>query len=194
MTLARMSPASPFGALLRHWRRDRGRSQLDLAIEAETSPRHVSFIETGRSRPGRELVLRLAEALELPLRDRNELLVAAGLAREFPEHPLDDDQLRPYRNAIRALLDRHDPYPASAVDVLGRVLMTNAATRPDGAASLNLRFRVGGQIIEAFTTVVRFEAPREITLSELRVELMFPVDEPAARFFRDLVEAAARQT
>ena len=79
-----------FGALLRDWRQRRRLSQLDLAAEADLSTRHLSFVETGRARPSRDMVMRLSDALELPLRSRNALLVAAGFAPSFPERPLDD--------------------------------------------------------------------------------------------------------
>lgn len=244
-------------------------SQLELALWASTTPRHVSFIETGRSRPGRELVLRLAACMDLPIRDRNALLVAAGLHPAFAEHGLDDEQMRPFRIAIQAILDRHDPYPGSAIDHLGRVLMTNAGSRAlfpeaesltpeqmlDGflapgpgrdavenwaevawavadrlrhdAASANdprltalaeralkhldgverprpdfpyespvmcVRLRVGNQVIPTFSTVMRFETPHEVTISELRVELMFPMDEAGAAFFRSLTGSNGTRT
>src|SRR5579859_591724 len=88
------------GELLRDWRQRRRLSQLDLAVEAEVSTRHLSFVETGRSRPSRELVLHLAEQLDVPLRERNTLLLAAGYAPVYGETPLDADELTPVRNAI----------------------------------------------------------------------------------------------
>jgi transcriptional regulator with XRE-family HTH domain len=104
-----------FPAELRRWRSARRLSQLQLAIRAETTQRHVSFIEQGRTRPGRGMVVRLAESLELTLRERNELLLAAGFAPAFPESPLDDEALRPVRQAIDTILDGHLPYPAIVV-------------------------------------------------------------------------------
>ena len=104
-----------FPTELRRWRSARRLSQLELAIRAETTQRHVSFIEQGRSRPGRGMVARLAESLELTLRERNELLLAAGFAPAFPESPLDDEALRPVRQAIDTILDGHLPYPAIVV-------------------------------------------------------------------------------
>jgi transcriptional regulator with XRE-family HTH domain len=104
-----------FPTELRRWRSARRLSQLELAIRAETTQRHVSFIEQGRSRPGRSMVVRLAESMELTLRERNELLLAAGFAPAFPESPLDDEALRPVRQAIDAILDGHLPYPAIVV-------------------------------------------------------------------------------
>lgn len=104
-----------FPTELRRWRSARRLSQLELAIRAETTQRHVSFIEQGRSRPGRNMVVRLAESMELTLRERNELLLAAGFAPAFPESPLDDEALRPVRQAIDSILDGHLPYPAVVV-------------------------------------------------------------------------------
>ncbi|CAH0296800.1 helix-turn-helix transcriptional regulator [Roseomonas sp. CECT 9278] len=105
-----------FGPLLREWRARRRRSQLDLALEAEVSQRHLSYVESGRARPSREMVLRLAEHLAVPLRARNALLVAAGHAPEYAERAIDDPALRPAMEAVRLILDGHDPYPALAVD------------------------------------------------------------------------------
>jgi transcriptional regulator with XRE-family HTH domain len=104
-----------FPSELRRRRSARRLSQLELAMRAETTQRHVSFIEQGRSRPGRGMVVRLAESLELTLRERNELLLAAGFAPAFPESPLDDEALRPVRQAIDTILDGHLPYPAIVV-------------------------------------------------------------------------------
>jgi transcriptional regulator with XRE-family HTH domain len=106
----------PFGEYLRHWRQHRRLSQLDLAQEAEISTRHLSFVETGRSVPSREMVLRLAERLDVPLRERNALLVAAGYAPMYRERPLDDPALSAAREAIELILKSHEPYPALAVD------------------------------------------------------------------------------
>ena len=105
-----------FGAQLRDWRRRRRLSQLDLAAEADLSTRHLSFVETGRSKPSRETVMRLAEALELPLRGRNALLMAAGYAPSFPERSLDDARQADARELVQRILDAHMPFPALAVD------------------------------------------------------------------------------
>jgi transcriptional regulator with XRE-family HTH domain len=106
----------PFGEHLRQWRQRRRLSQLDLAQEAEISTRHLSFVETGRSLPSREMVLRLAERLDVPLRERNALLVAAGYAPMYRERPLQHPALAPARQAIETLLKSHEPWPALAVD------------------------------------------------------------------------------
>ena len=108
--------ARPVGELLREWRERRRRSQLDLALDADVSTRHLSFVETGRSTPSREMVLRLAEQLELPLRERNRLLLAAGYAPVYSESALDAGELAAVRAALRQVLTGHEPYPAIVVD------------------------------------------------------------------------------
>jgi transcriptional regulator with XRE-family HTH domain len=121
------SPPKPFGDLLRDWRQRRRMSQLDLALEAEVSTRHLSFVESGRAQPSREMVLHLAERLEVPLRERNLLLVAAGFAPLFHERPLQDPALDPARTAIDLILKGHEPYPALAVDRHWTMVAANAA-------------------------------------------------------------------
>jgi transcriptional regulator with XRE-family HTH domain len=119
------SQVQPVGRMLRSWRERRRMSQLDLAGEAEISTRHLSFLETGRSLPSREMVLRLAARLEVPLRERNALLVAAGYAPTFRDRPLDDPALRAARKAIDLLLAGHEPFPALAVDRHWTLLASN---------------------------------------------------------------------
>src|SRR5512141_2995741 len=99
-----VSPPRGVGGLLRDWRHRRRLSQLDLASEAEVSPRHLSFVETGRSKPSRELVLHLAEHLDVPLRERNSLLLAAGYAPVYRERSLDDAEMDPVRDALDRIL------------------------------------------------------------------------------------------
>lgn len=110
------SARTPIGTLVRDWRRRRRLSQLDLALETGISARHLSFVETGRARPSAEMVLRLAEELEVPLRERNRLLLAAGYAPSYEERSLEEPEMAPVRDAVQAILDGHDPYPALAVD------------------------------------------------------------------------------
>lgn len=117
--------ARPVGQLLRDWRMRRRRSQLDLALDAGVSTRHLSCVETGRARPSRELLLKLFAELELPLREQNRLLLAAGLAPEYPEQPLDSPGFNDARAAIQRLLEVHEPNPALAVDPHWTVLMAN---------------------------------------------------------------------
>lgn len=119
----------PVGELLRHWRQRRRLSQLDLAGEVEISTRHLSFLETGRSRPSREMLLRLAEWLDVPLRERNAMLLAAGYAPVFPERPLADPSMEAARRTIQRVLDGHEPYPALAVDRHWTLVMANAAVQ-----------------------------------------------------------------
>jgi transcriptional regulator with XRE-family HTH domain len=109
-------PTAPFGQLLRRWRSQRGLSQLALALQADVSARHLSWLETGRAAPSRAMVLRLAEQLALPLRERNGFLSAAGYAPLYRERPLADPALGPARDALQRLLTAHEPFPARAVD------------------------------------------------------------------------------
>ena len=106
----------PVGEQLRRWRRQRRLTQLDLALEAQVSTRHLSFVETGRAAPSREMVLRLSERLAVPLRDRNELLLAAGYAPMYRQRALDDPAMAAAHAAVQRLLTGHEPYPALAID------------------------------------------------------------------------------
>jgi transcriptional regulator with XRE-family HTH domain len=127
---ATMSPTTGppgVGPLLRDWRQRRRLSQLDLAGEAAVSARHLSFVETGRSRPSRELVLHLAEHLDVPLRERNTLLLAAGYAPTFRQTALDADEMAPVREALDTILAGHQPYPAVVVDRGWDLVTANAA-------------------------------------------------------------------
>jgi transcriptional regulator with XRE-family HTH domain len=246
--------AGPFGAKLRRWRRARGLTQLALATRAATTARHLSFLETGRSRPRAELVGRLADALGLPPREHNALLAAAGLPARFPQRPLDDDGLAPYSDALETLLRGHEPLPAAVLDRYGAVVRANAAFErltpglvglspeelvdrhfgpgpwrdavanwPEVAAAwlarqrqeadrtgdprlhalvaraealigplprdagagdsptACARLRVDGEVLELFALVARFDAAHDVTLGELRIELMYPGNDAAAR-------------
>ncbi len=253
----RTAPETAFGQQLRYWRRIRGLSQLELASMSGTTSRHVSFIETGRSRAGRDVVLRIAQSLDLPVRSRNALLEAAGLPPAFPQHEIGEVAIKPYVDAIRAMLKQHDPYPAAAIDERGKVHFANGAHRGlfPGAESLSAeeaidafygsigpgrienwpevawaeadrrrrranqladsellaladraeshlrdvprppldtitapvvsaRFDLDGRTIETFSTVLRFEMSRDVTISELRIELIFPANEDSEAFLR----------
>ena len=127
--LAHESASASVGSLLRTWRNKRRLSQLDLALDAEVSARHLSFVENGRSRPSAELVLSLAEHLDLPLRERNHLLLAAGYAPRFRETPIDSPDLNDVKTSLVRLLDAHDPYPGVALDRYWNVVFANAAAR-----------------------------------------------------------------
>jgi transcriptional regulator with XRE-family HTH domain len=248
---------SAFGRQLRLWRTQRGLTQLDLATRAETTPRHLSFLETGRSRPRTEMVLRLAGVLDLRPRERNRLLEAAGLRPAFAPRSLADPEMSPYRDAIDSLLQSHEPLPAAVVDRYGAIRQANAAferiapgliglepeelvdrtfgARPWRDSIINWsevasawiagqrreaqrtgdsrlaalveraqaligpaphladnpdapivcsRMRVGDEVLELFTAVVRFDDATDINLSELRIELIYPANETARSFFR----------
>ena len=258
MSTATPGQATAFGRHLKRWRRQRGLSQLDLAVRADLSQRHVSFIETGRSRPRADVVQRVAEALEVPLRDRNILLEAAGLAPVYPEVPLSDGAAEPFRSTIRKMLESHEPYPAYVINRWWDLIDANAAGRrifqETGDGPMNLvdtilgpgptremidnfsavapvllrrirrevadsgpderlqdiltraeaylsdvpvdveetgtdlvvcpHLRIGNQVIKTVSMVARFGTAREVTLDELRVELVFPRDEEAEAFFK----------
>jgi transcriptional regulator with XRE-family HTH domain len=125
--MARTGAPAQVGTMLREWRERRRLTQLELALDAGTSARHLSFVETGRSRPGRQLLLRVLEQLEVPFRERNELLLGAGHAPAFPERPLDDPELAPVREALDQVLAGHEPYPAIAVDRAWNLVAANSA-------------------------------------------------------------------
>ena len=261
MSTATLGRVTAFGRQLKQWRRQRGLSQLDLAVRANLSQRHVSFIESGRSRPRSNVVHKVAEALDIPLRDRNILLEAAGLASSYPEMSLTDEAFEPFRNAIRQILDSHEPYPAYVINRWWDLIDANAAGHRlfpqindgpintvdaflgpgpirdmiDNFASVGWTFlrrmrrevadsgpderlqeileraeaymkdvpsdvespgselvvcptlRIGDQLIKTVSMVARFGTAREVTLDELRVELVFPRDEVAEAFFRNSV-------
>src|SRR3954465_3590949 len=106
----------PVGELLREWREHRRLSQLELSIQADVSTRHLSFVETGRSRPTPEMIVRLTEHLDGPLRERNKMLLAGGSPPAYPQHGLDEPELAAVRDALRQVLRGHEPYPAVVID------------------------------------------------------------------------------
>lgn len=248
---------TPFGQSLRRWRKSRGWSQLDLSIHARTSARHVSFLETGRSRPGEEMVRRLGETLDLPLRDRNDLLRCAGFSPAFSERRLTDATIAPYRRIVAHMLANHAPFPAFVVDRWWGVVDANPAARAllgaagedpgdfidllDGplrqmldnwseiawhslyrlrreaaAAGTDARLEtmlrrleklvetvppppidpdspmvcptvvLGGQRLRFVGTIARFGSAVDVTLSELRIELLFPADDATEAIVRQL--------
>jgi transcriptional regulator with XRE-family HTH domain len=159
------------GALLRDWRTRRRMSQQDLALEAGVSARHVSFVETGRSRPSAEMVIQLAEHLDVPLRDRNALLLAAGFAPAYAQRDLDEPEMGPVRDAIDRVLRGHEPYPAIVVDRHWGLVSANRAVPLliAGAA---------GHLLEPPVNVLRLSlhpegmAPRIVNLGEWRAHLL----------------------
>lgn len=254
---------SAFGRALREWRRARGLTQLELALEARASQRHLSFLETGRSRPGADIVLRLANALDVPLRERNALLALAGLPPAYRD-ARDDASSAPFRAALRSILERHEPFPALVLDgwwdvvdqnegaarlftalgarpdnmveglldtaslrdkienwpavaaaVLHRLRREQRASpfddrlaalvaraeeavevegvrlrdEPEDALVVSPTFLVGGAAIRTFSVISYFNAPRDVRLSELRVELLFPRDAEAETRLAALVDS-----
>ena len=121
---------APFGRLLRQWRQQRQHSQLDLALQADVSARHLSWLETGRAQPSRAMVLRLAEQLDVPLRERNALLVAAGFSPLYAERALADPGMTVARDVLQRLLDAHEPWPAMAVDRHWHLVAANRMLAP----------------------------------------------------------------
>lgn len=187
-----MNRAAPaIGDHLRLWRQRRRMSQLDLALEAEISQKHLSFVESGRAAPSRAMVLTLAQRLEVPLRERNALLLAAGYAPTFPERPLDDPSLKPARDAIDLILKGHEPFPALAVDRHWTLLAANAAIPP-------LLAGVAGHLLAPPVNVLRLSlhpdgiAPRIVNLPEWRSHLMerlrHQVDRTADRALAHLLQ------
>lgn len=118
---------SSFPLLLKKWREKRRLSQLELALSSGVSQRHVSFLESGRANPSRSMILQLSETLEVPLRDRNEWLTAAGFAPLFRARPLDDPQMNQVMNAVRMMLANHEPFPAVAIDRAWNIRLSNGA-------------------------------------------------------------------
>ena len=260
--------ATPFGRQLKSWRRVRRVSQLDLGLMAEVSPRHVCFVENGRARPSRAVVLRLAESLELPLRDRNALLLAAGFAPAYGEGKLSDRALAPVHRALGYMLENHDPFPGFVIDRLWNIVLANRAaslmfpgvgtpgktvnairmffepgplremvenweevaratllrlrreaaragddpelnalieetaayvgvgTRPEeteftAGPMMPTRIRMGERTLSTISTVASFGTALDVTVNELRIEMVFPADEETEAFFHRLVTPAA---
>jgi len=169
----RAEPARPIhiGEHLREWRQRRHLSQLDLAVDAEISARHLSFVETGRSAPSREMVLKLAERLDVPLRERNVLLVSAGFAPAFPQRSLDDPALKSAREAINLVLKAHEPNPALAYDRHWNLVSANRMVAPllDGVPQ-----RLLGQPFNILRLAFHPEglAPRTVNLPEWAAHLL----------------------
>lgn len=143
MILKTSKDAGTLGDLLRDWRSTRGKSQLDLALDADVSQRHLSFIESGRSVPGREKLLDIAEALDIPLRERNQLLLAAGYAPMFREDAWDDPQMRSITAAAKRMLKQQEPFPAILMDRYWNVLATNEASPRFFGSFIDMASRTG---------------------------------------------------
>jgi transcriptional regulator with XRE-family HTH domain len=172
-TRTRPAPGTPtaVGGMLRDWRLRRRLSQLDLSCEADISARHLSFVETGRSQPSRDMLLHLAELLQVPLRERNALLLAGGFAPVFSQRPLDDPRLAAAREAVRLVLGGHEPYPALAVDRHWNLLLANRAAQ-------RLLAGIPEALLQPPVNVLRLSlhpqglAPRIVNLGEWRAHLL----------------------
>jgi transcriptional regulator with XRE-family HTH domain len=171
----------PFGVLLRRWREQRRVTQMDLAVAAESSTRHLSFLETGKAEPSREMVGRLSECLDVPLRDRNTLLLAAGFAPVFPERSV--TELEAAKAAIDSILRSHAPYPAFAVDRHWNIVLSNAALPQlyEGCSAELLRKPVNAVRLILHPEglgprILNFSAWRAHTISLLRQQLAARVD------------------
>ncbi|HEY8527524.1 MAG TPA: helix-turn-helix transcriptional regulator [Acidimicrobiales bacterium] len=174
------APPRRVGELLREWRRRRRLSQLDLAVEAEVSARHLSFVETGRASPSRELVLHLAEHLDVPLRERNRLLLAAGYAPVYAETPLEADAMAPVRAALDRLLAGHEPNPAVVVDQRWDLVAANAtaqALMTEGVAPHLLRPPINTARVSLHPEGL---APRIVNLAEYGAHLVTRLQRQAA--------------
>ncbi len=162
---------APVGQLLREWRERRRLSQLELSIEADISTRHLSFVETGRSRPTPEMIVRLTEHLEVPLRERNQLLLAGGYAPAYPQHGLDEPELASVRAALRQVLRGHEPYPAMVINRWWDLVDANDALGALAAGS-------AAHLLSPPVNVLRLSlhpegmAPRIVNLAQWRAHLI----------------------
>ncbi|SDJ03704.1 Transcriptional regulator, contains XRE-family HTH domain [Frankineae bacterium MT45] len=164
-------PTRPVGLLLREWRERRRLSQLELSSRAEISTRHLSFVETGRSRPTPEMILKLTDHLDVPLRERNQLLLAGGYAPAYPQHGLDAPELASVREALRLVLTGHEPYPALVINRWWELVDANAAVAliVEGCAP---------HLLEPPVNVLRLSlhpdgmAPRIVNLGQWRAHLL----------------------
>ena len=175
-----ISSSAGVGTLLREWRSRRRLSQMELALDADVSTRHLSFVETGRSKPSRALVLQLADHLDVPLRERNALLLAAGYAPAYAERALGDEAMTPVRDALERLLKAHEPFPAVAIDRQWELVAANApalALLTDG---------VSPELLEPPANTLRVTlhpdglAPRIANLAEYSAHLLHLVEREAA--------------
>src|SRR5262245_30285112 len=191
-------PTTPaIGPLLQYWRKTRQMSQLALAVEAEVSPRHLCFLETGRSRPSRDMVLHLAQALGVPLRERNALLLATGFAPIFRESSLDDPDLASVRRALDAILAQQEPYPAVVMnrrwDIVGGntaattffALLLGGRSLPGPPYVLRLMFHPQG----LRPAVVEWEATAQALVQRLHREAVGGIlDEPGRRLLAEILD------
>jgi transcriptional regulator with XRE-family HTH domain len=148
--MATASASPGVGSHLKVWRERRRLTQLEVALDAGISARHLSFVETGRSKPGREMLLSVAERLAIPYRERNEILLAAGYAPAFPQRPLEDPALSPVRDALDRILSAHEPYPAIAFDRGWNLVAANA-----GASTMVELVDIDSSLLEEPVNVLR---------------------------------------
>src|SRR5690349_15096620 len=162
---------APVGQLLREWRERRRLSQLELSIQADISTRHLSFVETGRSRPTPEMIVRLTEQLDVPLRERNQLLLAGGYAPAYPQHDLDGPELASVRTALAQVLRGHEPYPAVVINRWWELVEGNSAVSVLVAGC-------APHLLEPPVNVLRLSlhpqgmAPRIVNLAQWRAHLL----------------------
>jgi transcriptional regulator with XRE-family HTH domain len=186
------SALSPVGELLRRWRGVRGLSQLGLALEASTTPRHVSFVESGRSQPSRAMVLRLARVLDVPLRERNQLLLAAGYAPLYGETGLDGEHAAEVRAALARMLAAHEPYPAVVMDRHWDVTGGNSAATRFFTWLLGARAAEPANVIRLMFApdglrphVANWEAAAEALIQRVHREAVGGVVDPVTLALRD---------
>lgn len=194
MSITEHRSSAPVGVLLRDWRQRRRLSQLELASQAEVSARHLSFVETGRAKPSREMVVHLCEQLDVPLRERNAVLVAAGFAPVYRQTDLDAPEMASVREAIQQVLKGHEPYPAVVVDRRWNLVAGNDAI-------LLFIQHVEQGLLESPVNVLRltvhprglarhivnFAEYRHHLLTRLRREVMLTADEGLAALYEELV-------
>jgi transcriptional regulator with XRE-family HTH domain len=186
--MTELAPPARVGPLLRQWRLKRRLSQLDLALDANVSARHLSFVETGRSRPSAQMVIHLAAQLDVPLRDRNDLLLAAGYAPMYGERALDAPEMEPVRTALDLVLTGHEPYPALVVDRGWNIVAANRslALLTDGVAP---------ELLEPPANALRVAlhpdgmAPRIVNLGEYRDDLLARLERSAVATGDDVLAA-----
>lgn len=171
--------SAAFGSILKEWRAVRRVSQLDLALRAELSARHLSFLETGRAAPSRGMIMRLADALDMPKSATNQALGAAGFAPHYPAHPPDAPELAPIRSAIEAMLRNHDPFPGVALDQHWQVVAANGGANRMFEAAGVLQHSLGGRfnLIELLLAlgdgqiIENWEVVAAVTTTRLRAEI-----------------------
>jgi transcriptional regulator with XRE-family HTH domain len=192
-TMVIQSVQQSAGGLLRQWREQRRLSQLELSLRAEISTKHLSFVETNRSSPSRELLLHLAEQLDIPLRERNQLLLAGGYAPIYPDAPLDTAGMETVRSAVRQLLVAHEPYPAIVVDRVWNLIDANqsASIFMEGLDLQNIPLpinvlRAGLQPGGLASRILNFGEWRAHLLARLRRQIGFTADPELARLYDEL--------